>query len=358
MDISEDGKITEVVGTYAGPGQLSTLDPYTGPISAETIAWQAGTRQGFVGSSTFEGQKPTPKVTSIHDKDWTSLAGADFGKAGAASLTARVLPKAGGTVTVSTSPDPDDTDAVVATLTVPAGDGNTWSNVTAELAAGKLTGEQDVYFRYSGEGTDELFDVETWTFEASDGRTATSVSAEASTIVYGRPGEIKVRVTGADKGTVSAVVGGYRVTARVDRSGRAVLRLPPRSLAPGTHTVEVTYEGTDAYAPSSTQAQVQVSKATATLKVDAPPSVRAGEVLTVRVRVKADGVQPTGWLEVALAGVPGATVTEQVRSGPETVVKLQVPKNAKVGRSEVTVRYTGDDWVQPATAARPIDIRK
>ncbi len=46
VDMGADGTIAPVTGTYAGPGQKAAFDPYEGPVSAETIAWQAGTRQG------------------------------------------------------------------------------------------------------------------------------------------------------------------------------------------------------------------------------------------------------------------------------------------------------------------------
>ncbi|WP_170219343.1 family 43 glycosylhydrolase [Nocardioides litoris] len=364
VTLNADGSVQEVVGTYAGPGQLATLDPYAAPVSAETIAWQAGTRQGYAGTSTFEGQTPTPILTSVHDDDWTSLAGVDLGTDGAASITARVRPEAGGTITMSTSPDPASTDRVVGTLAVPAGDGTTWTDLTAELPAGALTGVQDLFFRYAGdpEATDEgeLFDVETWTFApAGEDPTEpaepqpTTVSAGPASVVYGQAGSLPVRVAGATGGTVAATVGGREVRAAVDARGRATLVLPARSLAPGRTTVTVRYLGTTTSAPSSGAARVDVRKARARLVVRLRDQVRAGKVLVVRVQAAATGVVPTGTVRVRLAG--GRAVTKALRQGRATV-RVAVRPRADDGRTRVVVTYPGDRYVDRRSVTRSVRV--
>ncbi len=358
VTIAEDGTITEVVGTYEGPGQLKALDPYARPISAETIAWQAGTRQGYVGAATFEGQTPTPKLTSVHDGDWTSLAGVDFGEAGATGITARVLPRAGGTITVSTSPDPADAASVLSTIAVPAG-GDEWTEVTAELPAGALAGVQDLFFRYAGEGEDQLFDVESWTF--TDGSvvepTETSVIVADAIVVYGRTGSLRVTVVGADAGVVSTRVGGRTVTATVDRRGRATLSLPARTLRPGTRRLAVRYAGTEQYAPSSATAVVRVKKARAEVVASAASRVEAGTVLTVKVRVKVDGVTPTGDVRVALRPGNAATETEALRNGVATV-RIRVPRGTRPGATTLRVSYQGSRYVRSDTTTRTIRVTR
>ena len=361
VDIGADGTIAPVTGTYTGPGQLADLDPYAAPVSAQTIAWQAGTRQGYVGESTWEGQTPTPKLTRIHSGDWTSLAGVDFGAAGAAGLTAKVLPKAGGQITVSTTPDPADTESVVGTITVPAGDGTTWTDLELPLTKDGLAGRSDLFFRYSGDGSEELFDVQSWTFEAADEPdpepAPTSVSVSPVSVVYGQVASLRVKVTGADEGVVSTVVGGRKVSARVAASGRAVLSLPRRSLAPGTHTLKVSYAGTAELAASSATVRVSVSRARAVVAVAAPTRVKAGRVLTVKVRVSASAVTVTGRVTVALGGVRVSAVRRVLDDGMVTV-SFRVPRRTAPGLKRVVVSYGGSAYVVPAKATRTFRVTR
>lgn len=289
VDIAADGTISEVVGTYQGAGQVATLDPYDGSLSAETIAWQAGTRQGFVGSSTFEGQTPTPKLTSVHDGDWTSIAGADFGADGAATLTARVLPKSGGVVTVSTSPDPADLTGVIGTMTVPPGDGATWTDVSVTLPAGALAGVEDVFFRYSGAGPDELFDVETWTFAERSETTPTPTPA-------------------------------------------------PTPTPTPTPTPAPTPTPTPAPTP-----QVERVKARIATKMVKP--IEVGTKRKLRVTVRARGVVPSGEVKIKVRGAgerKSYTRTLNVRG--RSVVWL--PRFEGTGKVRVRVTYSGDSRVE------------
>lgn len=356
VDMGPDGTIAPVTGTYTGPGQSAAFDPYGAPVSAETIAWQAGTRQGYVGTSSWEGQTPTPKLTSIDDGDWTSLAGVDFGD-GTAGLTARVLPKAGGTITVSTSPDPAQTDAVVGAITVPAGDGSTWTELELPLAEGELAGTHDLFFRYSGEGTGQLFDVETWTFAQAETPepVETAVSVAPLTMVYGQVAWLKVAVSGADEGTVSTMVGTRKVSAEIDETGKAKLPLARRSLAPGTHDLTVSYAGTPEFAPSSGTVRVSVVKARGAVTVSAPTKVRAGRYLTVRARVSAAGLTPTGRVTVDLAGARVRAVTAAVRDGLATI-RIRVPRATRVGTKQLRVSYSGSPFVTAAKAVRTIRV--
>ncbi|MXG89026.1 carbohydrate binding domain-containing protein [Nocardioides flavescens] len=175
IGIAADGTLTPAKGTWEGPGQRGTLDPYAGPVSAETIAWQAGTRQGFDGSSSFATSVPSSILTSVDDGDWTSLSQVDFGAAGASRVTADVRSKAGGTITVRTSSKRSDDD-VVAVIDVPAATGTTtdaatWTPLSADLPAGALSGVEDVWFTFaSADGStpgEDLFDVRSWTFTSA-----------------------------------------------------------------------------------------------------------------------------------------------------------------------------------------------
>lgn len=361
VEIGADGTITPVTGTYAGAGQIAPFDPYAAPVSAETIAWQAGTRQGYVGASTWEGQTPTPKLTSIDDGDWTSLAGVAFGATGASAVTARVLPKAGGTITLSTSPDPADTASVLGTMTVPSGDGTTWTELSLPLAAGALTGDRDLFFRYAGEGTEELFDVESWAFTKAETPRqpqpgATTVTADPVSVTYGQAASVAVRVAGATGGTVSTVVGGSTLTAPVGPTGTAVLTLPARSLQPGATTLTLAYGGTATSAASSGTVVVAVARASGSVTASGPRKAKAGKAWTVRVKVSASGVTPTGKVVVTMAGVKGK-VSATLKNGKATV-KVRLPRGLRPGTRKVTVAYAGSTYVDGARTTRTVRVTR
>ncbi|MBC2932945.1 family 43 glycosylhydrolase [Nocardioides sp. zg-1228] len=211
ISIAADGTITPATGTRTGPGQLADLDPYAGPVSAETIAWQAGTRQGFDGDGSFGTTVPTSILTSIDNGDWTSISNADFGARGAQSLVAKVRGRSGGTITVSTSPDRSATAAVLGSVEVPAGDGSTWSDVTVPITAGALNGVSDVYFSYAGAAGTKLFDVASWTF------TAVSATTPPTTPPTVTPPTVTPPVVVPPVATPPAVT---RVVVRLPRSAR------------------------------------------------------------------------------------------------------------------------------------------
>ncbi|WP_299058351.1 family 43 glycosylhydrolase [uncultured Nocardioides sp.] len=365
VDLAEDGSVEPVTGTYAGPGQLAPLDVYAEPVLAETIAWQAGTRQGFDGSADWEQGTPRSVLTSVHDGDWTSLAGADLGQDGDSSLTARVLPRAGGTITVSTSPDASDTGAVVGQATVPAGEGEDWTDVEVDLT-GTLAGTQDVFFRYAA--TDEpaegerpqLFDVESWTFVADDGDTEpgeTSVEVPDVRMRYGTATPVDVQVDGATEGRVTATVGSRTLRARVGEDGAASLRLPARFGAPGSYDLEVEYEGTEELAASSGSATVRVLKALSTTAVNAPEQVRRGRELVVRTRVRATGAPANGTVTVRVRGVGAKARTVRVRDGV-AVVRVPVGAQAPTGRTEVVASYGGSRLVASSRDTEQVRVTR
>lgn len=182
----------------------------------------------------------------------------------------------------------------------------------------------------------------------------TSVSVAPVTMAYGQAGSLRVRVSGADEGVVSTVVAGRTVSAPVDAAGQAVLQLGQVALAPGLHTLTVSYAGTAELAPSSATVQVRVVKATGVLAVAAPRKVKAGKELTVTVRVAAAGVVASGRVRVALAG---HAKTVALRNGAATV-RLRVPKSTRSGVKRLSVSYTGDPHVTTARTTRAVRVTR
>ncbi len=151
MSFDEDGNIVPVKGTYEGISQLETLDPYK-TIEAETIAWNKG-----IKVADINGSNANRELTYLDDGDWTSVAGADFGKEGTDKFTARVKSAKGGKIEVRLdSPE----GSLIGTLEVPAGT-DKYTDLSTEVT--KVTGERNVFFVFKGDGKD-LMNVDAYIF--------------------------------------------------------------------------------------------------------------------------------------------------------------------------------------------------
>ncbi|GAB3841877.1 hypothetical protein GCM10029963_13920 [Micromonospora andamanensis] len=164
LAFNPDGTIQQVVGTYAGVDQVRDFDPYR-VFEAETFGWSKGVATVKVdgGSAQFGDAAPNLVVRDIDDGDWTALSSVDFGD-GASSVTAKVRPLAsGGSIQIRLG---EVTAPVVATIPVDAPPGE-WTELTAELDG--VSGVHDVYFTYAGPAGVDLFELDTWAFEAGAG---------------------------------------------------------------------------------------------------------------------------------------------------------------------------------------------
>lgn len=138
MDVTEDGRIGMIEGTYEGVPQVKAFDPYT-EFPATTAACMAGatTAPFFGGGMTLYTQVPS---------SWTMLSGVDFG-AGAKAVTVKYSCVCDGTISIVL----DDVNAAPIAqvkLTRPGWGVRSLIEATAELPEG-ITGKHDVYFVYS-----------------------------------------------------------------------------------------------------------------------------------------------------------------------------------------------------------------
>ena len=99
----------------------------------------------------------------LSNASYTIVRGADFGAAGASSITFRVAtPLAGGVISVLLGRGPGLDSSVVATCLVPnTGTWQAWANVTCAISP-PVTGVRDVTFLFTGLGDGGLFNVVTW----------------------------------------------------------------------------------------------------------------------------------------------------------------------------------------------------
>lgn len=171
------------------------------------------------------------------------------------------------------------------TLRLPA----TWSPATRTLS-----------IRYSG---DAKTLTAARTITVTTVRASSSVVASTTTTTYGTGAVIRTTVRGAGSrptGVVRIYLGSTLLASKSLSSGAAVLRLP-KSLAPGTRRLTVSYHGTTLHAGSRSYLTSRIVAATPTVAA-AATAVTTGHRSTISVTVKGPGSTPTGTVSVTRRG--------------------------------------------------------
>lgn len=150
-----DGSIPNMKMTAAGAPQIEPLNPYA-QVEAETIAFSSGL-------TTAASNDGGIHVTSINNGDYIKVKGVDFGAApGATSVSLRVAAASGGGKIELRLGSLSGT--LVATCAVDAtGGATTWKTVVCPLS-GQATGQQDLFFKFVGNGGQDLFNFNWWQF--------------------------------------------------------------------------------------------------------------------------------------------------------------------------------------------------
>jgi arabinoxylan arabinofuranohydrolase len=142
--------------TDEGAPQIEPLDPYV-RVEAETIAFSSGLA---TAASTDDGGGM--HVTSINDGDYLKVKGVAFGPApGPVSVSLRVASlTGGGKMELRLG---SITGTLIATCAIDAtGGAETWKTVLCPVLG--ATGTQDLFFKFVGSGTQNLFDFNWWQF--------------------------------------------------------------------------------------------------------------------------------------------------------------------------------------------------
>jgi O-glycosyl hydrolase/fibronectin type 3 domain-containing protein len=153
MYYNPDGTIQPIIHTQDGLAQLKNLDPFS-RVEAETFAQQSGIKTQVCS----EGGK---NVTSIDDGDWIRIRGVDFGT-GAGSFLARTAGnQSGGNIELRLD---SLNGALIGTCPVPnTGGMQTW--VTTSCNVSSISGVHDLYLKFTGTGTGDLFNLNWWQFQ-------------------------------------------------------------------------------------------------------------------------------------------------------------------------------------------------
>ena len=150
---NSDGTIPTLTMTTEGPAQVGTLDPYVRQ-EAETMAWSADVETEVCSEGGIN-------VCYIENGDYIKIKGVAFG-AGAEAFTASVASQTSGGDIELRLGSTDGT--LVGTCTVVGTGGwQEWTTVTCPVDGATET--QDLFFVFTGAGTDMLFNFDWWQFE-------------------------------------------------------------------------------------------------------------------------------------------------------------------------------------------------
>lgn len=157
ININADGTITPLQMERQGVRQLKTMNPFE-RVEGETIGWNSGGISTKVISE--RGEVVNMALTNVTNDSWHALGKLAFGTEGAVSFTARIASSVGGTIEIHLD---SLNGPKVGELFVPAGDGKTFQDYSANIDT--IFGTHDVFFKYAGTGTQNLFDIDYFNFE-------------------------------------------------------------------------------------------------------------------------------------------------------------------------------------------------
>ncbi len=153
--MGEDGTIGNIKMTRNARQQVGTLNPYE-KINGATFAVMAGVDTAPADEVSEKYGCGNLLLTAINDGDFIKLQGVDFGDKGAKKLTATVRTNGKDGVIRITTKYPNGEVAGYMPIKADAAKETT---VTAEFDA-PITGLQDVFFTFSGEG----YEIVDWMF--------------------------------------------------------------------------------------------------------------------------------------------------------------------------------------------------
>lgn len=262
---------------------------------------------------------PTAAASSVQATAPTVKLGAE------AKVEATVSPAeaaTGGTVTVRNG------DTTLGSGTV-GDDGKVSISLGDDLAVGTYT------LTVAFGGTDDLVASDTTASLTIDKVDSSIEATGPATADYAQDVTIGATVTGAaPTGTVTVTEGGTTYgTGAVGTDGTATVTVTD-TLAPGRHTLTVTYGGDANNASSSDTVELVVGPSPASIDATAPSTIRVGQQATVSV--VATGLAPTGTVTVSEGSA-------QLAAGQlvEGQVAIQVPGLTQ-GSHTLTVTYAGD----------------
>ncbi len=153
-----DGSIVTMVNSVDGVEQVGYLNPFI-RVEAETMNSQSGIETEVCTEGGMN-------VTNIEDGDWIRIRGIDFGTTGTGAFVASVASEMkygttkGGEIEIRID---DVSGTLIGTVPVSYTGGlDVWKTET--ITVDEVTGVHDVYFVFTGEDDENIFDFDYWYF--------------------------------------------------------------------------------------------------------------------------------------------------------------------------------------------------
>lgn len=170
VEYNEDGTIRPIEADLKGVEQLKAFSPYEETEGA-TIGWH----KGLNAVALTDDLSAAPMALSmINDGDWNAIGGVDFGGNGAKEFQVEAAGKAGGVIELRLdSPDGEK----IGEVQIGEGDGKTAETYTCSVNDAAVGGHT-LFFVFTGEGGDELFDILSWQFTEKEQQTVNKDALE------------------------------------------------------------------------------------------------------------------------------------------------------------------------------------
>jgi arabinoxylan arabinofuranohydrolase len=196
-----DGTIPTIPMTKEGPSPITDLNPFV-QTEAETIAFSSGLKTEVCSEGGMN-------VTSISNGDYIKVRSVDFGT-GAVSFEARVASAAsGGNIEIRFD---SLTGTLVGTCAIQGtGGAQTWATKSCTVSG--ATGKHDLFFKFTGSGTADLFKFNWWRFTPKDPLPdggAPDTSADGMGGAAGSGGAGGSTASGGTAGAMGGASGGTR----------------------------------------------------------------------------------------------------------------------------------------------------
>lgn len=331
---SSSGWYTQPVSASAGASDDGTDAPFVeqrvdgGPWQPFVDPVELGDGRHTVEARSVDpAQNVSPVVTAHADVDTV------------APRVVAHLDQAGRTVSVTAS----DATSGVARTEYRTGDGP-WLRYRSPLYVGRSA--QTLSFR-AQDVAGNVSVPQRFVVPAASGSTTVATPSSAKTR-SGTAATIAVRVVARDgqvaTGGVVVREGATVLAVAVLARGQASLRLP-KDLAPGKHTIGVSYPGSESVDPSSTRVSLTVTKASSAVRVTTHrTTTTARAAVSVKVTSKGSAV---GKVKVTVHRGGRTVFTKTVRTDGRGRATLRAPRLKHAGTYRVKARFLGS-----ATAAK------
>jgi 5'-nucleotidase len=278
------------------------------------------------------------------------------------TATAPAKAKTGTTFTVEATVD-GETD-VVPTGTVTVKDGDTVlasgpltdGKASVEVNASKLSADEHALtVAYSGDAKHAASTADAGTIDIVKG--GSGFGAVAASGTYGRPSTVSVTADSEASGLVYVARAGQPLGLGFMLHGKGSASIGGTVLTPGTHALDVFYNGDEKFDPTATTASITIAKATTSVrkaKVSPTKIVRNRTRPVVTLSVKGDGFVVDGGTVTVRQG--GKSYQATVKDGK---ARVRLGKFTTSGAKKmVTASYSGNGVATGSSTSFTVKVLK